>query len=96
MAHTMLTVGFAGSPAVFILNAVVLEIPTKEQSEERASKGAEPRQASRDLITSVTASDGKPFQVSIFYSQFQREVESLTQGNGCPTLKDTIKTMRVT
>lgn len=35
---------FAGSPTVFILNAVVLEIPTREQSEERASYGAEPRQ----------------------------------------------------
>lgn len=36
---------FAWSPTVFILDAVVLEIPTREQSEEKASYGAEPRQA---------------------------------------------------
>lgn len=61
----MLTVAFAGSPTVFILNAVVLEIPIREQSEERVSYGAEPRPASRDLIPSVTGSDGKPLLVSI-------------------------------
>lgn len=73
MAQTILTVGFAGSPTVFILNAVVLEIPTREQSEERVSYGAEPRQASRDLITSVTASDGKPFQVSFSNNNFKEK-----------------------
>lgn len=41
--QTILTAGFAGSPTVFILNAVVLEILTREQSEERASEGAELR-----------------------------------------------------
>lgn len=65
MMQTMLTLGFDGSPSVFIFNAVVLTIPTREQSEERVGYGAEPRQASRDLITAGTGSDGKPFPVSI-------------------------------
>lgn len=59
MAQTIFTVGSAGSPIVFILNAVVLEIPTKEQSEERVSYGAERRQASGPLIASGTDRNGK-------------------------------------
>lgn len=73
MAQTIFTVGFAGSPIVFILNAVVLEIPTKEQSEERVSYGAEPRQASRPLITSGTARNGKSFQLSVSNRYFKEK-----------------------
>lgn len=42
MVQTLLTAACAGSPTVFILNAAVLESPTREQSEERVSSGAEP------------------------------------------------------
>lgn len=66
MVQTILSLWvLLGRPTVFILNAVVLEIPTREQSEERVSSRAEPRQACRDLITSVTGSRGKPFHLSI-------------------------------
>lgn len=52
---------------------MVLEIPTTEQSEERVSYGAEPRQAGRALITSGTAKKGKSFQLGISNSNFKEK-----------------------